>query len=235
MGLTCDAWGRPNPNGTDGGPVPAGVTTAMDRTDAFEIALEALRDSLREGEFPPGTRIPASKLADALQLSATPIREALSRLAGEGLVEERRQQGFFVRTLTSVDIADLYRLSLSHLMISQGQRTALGQRDAPAIPHTDLTDPIRRVEGLLLAWMAGASATLMSSYRTLVIQLGPVRRIEHLVLADLDAEAAGLAALHDPEAAPQWLTALRRFHGRRIAVADRLASAVNRPDRRQKI
>ena len=82
------------------------------------LALAQLRERLRDGGFPPGMRIAATEVADTLKLSATPVREALSRLAGEGLLEDRRGQGFFLRPLSGVDIADLYRLSLTHLAMA---------------------------------------------------------------------------------------------------------------------
>jgi DNA-binding transcriptional MocR family regulator len=209
----------------------------MDRTDAFEVALAALRERLREGVFAPGTRIPASKLADALKLSATPVREALCRLAGEGLVEERRQQGFFVRTLTGVDIADLYRLSLSHLLMVHGQnRTGLNPRRTAPSAASASQDPVRAVEDLFVAWMGEvASTSLMASYRTLVIQLGPVRRVEAEALDDLEAEANELLDLQAPDHVADRPAALRRFYTRRVAIADRLASALGRPDSAEKI
>lgn len=206
----------------------------MDRTDAFELALVALRERLKEGIFVPGTRIPAAKLADELSLSATPVREALSRLAGEGLVEERRQQGFFVRTLTGVDVADLYRMSLAHLSIAHGQRGGLKPR-ANVEVAPDARDPVRDVEALFATWMdSAASTTLMGLYRTLSIQLGPVRRVERIILTDLENEAAELLSLCAAEDASQRIPALRRFHTRRVAIADQLASLVNRPDQRPK-
>lgn len=205
----------------------------MDRTDAFEVALRALREQLRDGAFPAGTRIPAAKVAADLGLSATPVREALARLAGEGLVEERRQQGFFVRTLTGIDIADLYRLSLSHLAIAHGQRRTAGG-PSPGAPL--LGEPIRATEILFERWMTElASGSLLGFYRTLAIQLGPVRRAEPLVLPGLEAEAIEIAALDVIDDLAQRIPALRRFHARRIAAADRLASLFHRPELRGKI
>ena len=206
----------------------------MDRTDAFEAALAVLRDRLREGVYAPGTRVPASRIAQELQLSATPVREALSRLAGEGLVEERRHQGFFVRALTGLDIADLYRLSLAQLLLVHAQRgTTRGP--APTIAAR-VEDPVGAAEQLFLSWMADAASTaLMGFYQTLTIQLGPVRRVEPLVLDALQAEAEELLALAAPELAPQRLPVLRRFHGRRIAAADRLSAVINRRNRRESL
>jgi DNA-binding transcriptional MocR family regulator len=195
-----------------------------DRAEPFQLALVALRERLREGEFPPGTRIPAATIAEALGLSATPIREALSRLAGEGLVEERRGQGFFLRSLTGGDIADLFRLSLSDLSIVHGaHRAQLRRRGAERAPITPGQDPVRDVERLFAGWMAdGASRALLGHYRTVAIQLGPVRRVERRVLSNLDAEAEELLTAAGSEADRAPL--LRRFHTRRIAAADELAA-----------
>jgi DNA-binding transcriptional regulator YhcF (GntR family) len=206
---------------------------AAERPDAFEVALAAVRDRLREGTFVPGSRIPASKLADDLQLSATPVREALSRVAGEGLVEERRQQGFFVRALAGEDVADLYRMSQSQLLMVHAPHRAqladpASRRPGPA--ETD--DPVRDLERLFAGWMREAgSGALVRAYRTLAIQLGPVRRAEPLVFDDLKAEARELLGLADAVGVADRVAAIRRFHARRIGLSDRLASLLNRPDR----
>jgi DNA-binding GntR family transcriptional regulator len=197
---------------------------SVGRQDALELALAALRCRLREGAFPPGGRIAASALAASLRLSATPVREALSRLAGEGLVEERRNQGFFVRTLSGVDIGDLYRIGLAQLLILAGSDRAL--RWPRVAPSGE--DPIRAVEDLLLGWTAAVgSRALIQTYRTVTTQLGPVRRAEAKVFDDLAAEADALFAVAAGGDAVGFTQALRRFHGRRIQAADRLAAALS--------
>jgi len=194
------------------------------REDAFELALTALRERLRHGEFRPGARLPASALAASLRLSATPVREALNRLAGEGLVEERRRQGFFVRVLTGLDVADLYRMSLAQLLVVGGRDRA--RRPPPEAARS--ADPGRAVDDYLQAWMnASGSTALVRMRRATVTQLGPVRRLEPRLFDDLEAEADELlrCAAGPDEAA--FTQALRRYHGRRIQAADRLAAALN--------
>src|SRR5262249_4775544 len=55
----------------------------------------ALRAGIVEGQFLPGSRLQDVQLAGELGVSRTPIREALLRLAGEGLVESDPNRGFF--------------------------------------------------------------------------------------------------------------------------------------------
>src|SRR5471030_1447902 len=52
-----------------------------------EAAIERLRDMIVEGDLAAGERLNDAKLAALLQVSRTPIREAIKLLANEGLVE----------------------------------------------------------------------------------------------------------------------------------------------------
>ena len=63
-------------------------------SEPFHVVLRHLRDRLQRGVLPPGAHITAVDLADELRLSTTPVREALSRVAGEGLLEDRRGHAF---------------------------------------------------------------------------------------------------------------------------------------------
>lgn len=49
--------------------------------------VEYLRRAILSGELPPGTRLVQAELASALQISVTPIREALWELNSQGLVD----------------------------------------------------------------------------------------------------------------------------------------------------
>lgn len=204
---------------------------AGSRPEPFRVALIHLRRVLQAGEFAPGTRLAAVELADDLRLSTTPVREALSRLAGEGVLEERRGQGYFVRLLSSTDIADLYRLSLAHLLIAlEPRRPGLVPPAPRPTEPADAAwpeDPVRRVETLFSLWLASTGGRLLArSFRNVQVQLGPVRRLEPAVLGGLAAEADDLLAAHREDGPMARLVLLRRFHALRIREAPRLAAAL---------
>jgi len=207
------------------------------RAEPFYVAVASLHARLRDGAYAPGARISVVDTADDLRLSATPVREALAYLAGSGVLEERRGQGFFVRHPSATDVADLYRLSLAHLLIAQephrsrrGSAPLDGEADEPA------ADPILSVERLFMAWTAEAgSRVLLSAFNSVQVQLGRVRRLEPLVLDDLEAESLKLAALSHPAPRAERLAGLRQFHGRRIRVAEALAALLSRPPEGQNI
>ena len=72
---------------------------------------ERLRDMIVENELALGERIDEKMLCDLLQISRTPLREALKVLAFEGLVELLPNRGARVRNMSAQEVADLFEVS----------------------------------------------------------------------------------------------------------------------------
>lgn len=68
-------------------------------------------DVVRKARFEPGHHLREQQLADLLGVSRTPIRHALTLLTEEGIVESRRNQGFFL--LKAFDALQRVELSVS--------------------------------------------------------------------------------------------------------------------------
>jgi DNA-binding transcriptional regulator YhcF (GntR family) len=194
-------------------------------SEPFHVVMRHLRDRLQRGLLPPGSHVTAVDLADELRLSTTPVREALSRLAGEDLLEERRGQGYFVRLLSAPDVADLYRVSLSHLLIAAEPRRV--ERAAAAAPQSaEPLEPVEAVEAMFGRCLrATGSRYLIRAFRLVQIQLGPVRRQEAAIFDDLALEAETLAAA-ESAGRGERTAQLRHFHARRIRDAARLAASL---------
>lgn len=77
---------------------------------ASERALISLRRMILCGELAAGERLYEAQLSDRLGLSRTPLREALARIAEEGLLEPAGEVGWRVRAFTRRDIADAIEL-----------------------------------------------------------------------------------------------------------------------------
>lgn len=69
-------------------------------------AAYELRQKIINGKFPGGTRLQEIAMAEALGISRTPAREAMARLAEEGLLERASGGGFLVRSFTRRDVHD---------------------------------------------------------------------------------------------------------------------------------
>jgi len=78
-----------------------------------ERALATLRDLIMGGELAPGARLGEVEIADRLGVSRTPVREALSRLAAEGLVEIAPNRGARVVTWTVAELEGVFDLRAS--------------------------------------------------------------------------------------------------------------------------
>ncbi|MEO1308893.1 MAG: GntR family transcriptional regulator, partial [Pseudomonadota bacterium] len=67
-----------------------------------------LRDRVLDGDYLPGSRLTEIELSEQLGVSRTPIRNALSMLAAEGLVDHAPNSGFTVRNVTVKDVEGVY-------------------------------------------------------------------------------------------------------------------------------
>jgi DNA-binding GntR family transcriptional regulator len=79
---------------------------------AAEQAAQSLREEILSGAIASGTRLGEAELATRLSVSRTPIREALTRLAAEGLVELQPNRGARVATWTTDELREIFELRL---------------------------------------------------------------------------------------------------------------------------
>lgn len=77
---------------------------------AVESAYRHIRSIIIRGEFTSGEILLESRLAEQIGVSRTPVREALSRLANEGLVVLRRYRRAQVASFSMADVAEVFRL-----------------------------------------------------------------------------------------------------------------------------
>jgi DNA-binding GntR family transcriptional regulator len=108
--------------------VVAASTTGHIRADSVvDLAYERIRSMVVEGEILPGARLGQVELADQLGISRTPVREALRRLTGEGLVEFVPNRGFRAAGLGLDEV--LRRLEVRLLLEPGIARLAAERRD----------------------------------------------------------------------------------------------------------
>jgi DNA-binding GntR family transcriptional regulator len=90
--------------------IAEGVERLTRSLTSAERALSTLRDMIMSGALSPGARLGEVELADRLGVSRTPVREALSRLAAEGLVEIVPNRGARVATWTVAELEGVFDL-----------------------------------------------------------------------------------------------------------------------------
>lgn len=198
--------------------------------DQFAIVLATLRSRFRDGEWVEGEPLTVADIATECGVSATPVREALARLAGEGLVEDRRGRGYHARRIDVVDLGDLYRAQ--HILTETGIAAAAGTQAGPLLefhpsPEDFLTEPVRVWEGLFDALVRQANNSfLMSEQRRLADRLAPARRQEPRVLGEGVADYGPLATAISGLDWAALGALLKSFSRRRKAAVEALVIAM---------
>eukprot|EP01036_Dinobryon_divergens_P013728 gene13728-18518_t len=76
----------------------------------YEEVAELLRQRIFARELEPGSWIDELRIAEALGISRTPLREALKVLAAEGLITMKVRRGAYVTEVSEKDLRDVYHL-----------------------------------------------------------------------------------------------------------------------------
>lgn len=76
----------------------------------IDVALQQMKKSIICCELAPGEKLKVAELSKSYGLSSSPIREALNRLAQEGIVEANENKGFRVTELSVDDFREITRL-----------------------------------------------------------------------------------------------------------------------------
>jgi DNA-binding GntR family transcriptional regulator len=107
-----------------------------------EVAAR-LRDRIFAGELMPGTFLDEAKLAEQLEISRTPLREALKVLTAEGLVRHEPRRGCFVNEVTEQDLDEIFPV-IALLEGRCAREAALNATDADLQALEALHDKLNR-------------------------------------------------------------------------------------------
>ena len=86
------------------------MAPAFDNLTLWQRVYDHLRDEIMGGRLAPGTELSEVALSRELAVSRGPIREAMGRLAAEGLVTVRPRRGVEVRSITPEELIESYQV-----------------------------------------------------------------------------------------------------------------------------
>lgn len=204
----------------------------MNAGPTAERVHDALKQEIMNGHFRPGARLDPAVLAADLASSTTPVREALSRLVGAGLVESRTGGGFHMPSLDEPRLKDMYGWSRELL--------ALALRGWPREAEPGAAAPPRPVaaQGQIAEHAAGLFAAIGQrslncehgrAIRRLGDRLHAVRTIEPLVVSGTLEELEQLEAAVRAGNRNALRGGLGAYHRRRIRAAAAILRALHRP------
>lgn len=87
-----------------------GLTAPLENLTLWERVHQKLREEILSNRLPPGTVLGEVALAESLGVSRGPVREALGRLAAEGLVTVRPRRGAVVSALSAREFLEAYQV-----------------------------------------------------------------------------------------------------------------------------
>ena len=179
-----------------------GMTLPVERTSASDRAYAALLDDIQSGALPAGFVLGEVDQADRLGVSRTPMREALRRLAADGLVVQQSPRVTVVADLDADDIRSLFEIrraleeSSARLAAARGDARLFAAL-ADEFAHVDLTAPAGRdaYYALIARFDAALDAAVANDYiaaalRTVRTHLVRVRRMARDKPARLAASAS---------------------------------------------
>ena len=108
-------------------------TSSLPHTALHEQVANRLRQMLVENRIPPGAKLNERELSEVLNVSRTPLREAIKMLAAEGLVELLTNRGAIAVELTEVDLLNTFE-------VLAGLEAQSGELAAKRITDTELLE-----------------------------------------------------------------------------------------------
>jgi len=75
-----------------------------------DFVVEIIREAILSGDLKPGERLTQEELANRLEVSSTPVREALRQLEAEGLIVHVPYKGVRVAELSAGDVREVYMI-----------------------------------------------------------------------------------------------------------------------------
>lgn len=210
--------------------VPAGDPVAKAPAKSkTERAYDWIRERIRTREYEPGHRLVLSSIADALDVSVVPVREAIRILEAEGMVTYEHNVGARVSILNRREYAE----TMETVAVLEAAATGLA---APHATPADLGEAERineQMKELIHDFDPVAFTALNQQFHSALFRQCPNKRLINLVLREWEeldrhrvstfryvperaatsvAEHAQLVALIRAQAAPDYIEYVARQH-----------------------
>mgnify|MGYP001627273701 CR=1 FL=1 len=126
---------------------------SIPRAALHEQVAQRLRQMLVEGRIAPGAKLNERELSELLQVSRTPLREAIKMLAAEGLVELVPNRGAIAVSLTEEDVLNTFE-------VMAGLEGLSGELAAQRITDAELAE----IQAMQFEMMAAYTRRDLSTY-----------------------------------------------------------------------
>jgi DNA-binding GntR family transcriptional regulator len=194
----------------------AGTTT--------DVVYAVLRHSIIHGELAPGERLRGDALAKQMQVSRTPVRDALLKLEVEGLATMSARSGLVVAELSEKNLIEVYQLR----EVLEGLAARLAAENATPAEIASMRESLDDLEtsdrrGENTAMWVGAA-----EFNQLIYRASHNDRLVPLLMALQDRalqfrRAAPPVSGHSPEVLAEYRDLLRAIEARDGALSEKIA------------
>ena len=137
-----------------------------------------LKRRILENELPPGTQLMEVELAELLNISRTPAREAMTRLEAEGFVEIRSRHGMKVKPISVSDMNEIYAVLTGLESTAAWQAAKLNQ---PKEAIEALREAVKKMDKALEDEDLKAWAMSDEQFHRLLVSMSGNQRLINLV------------------------------------------------------
>lgn len=185
---------------------------------------------LQSGRYAPGQRIDPAMLAEQFRTSQTPVRFALYRLMGEGLLDDHARDGLHVPLPTELALRDTYDWMQRLLTIACDIGLESPAAEPASMDAPKPEDNVATSTQYLFDNIASASGHL-ALYRSVQLtngRLAPIRHAKVGLIEHAFDEFADLYRHWHTRDIPTLRSALNDYHERRKRLVPRIVASLNR-------
>lgn len=198
----------------------------MERETQTKRAYESIKAEVLSGAFRPGERLESRLFEAKYDTSSTTVRMALSRLAGERLIESTALDGFHVPLISEAWLADLYLFN--NEILSRCLVHSHGSTGVPQVTNED--DPVRLTERLFHEIAAGTgNYEFVATIDGVSGRLRAIRKTELIIIPAAADEITALTGMWIGQAHAELASGLQDYLKVRLDRLRELVRMTSRP------
>ncbi|MEP2781696.1 MAG: GntR family transcriptional regulator [Pseudoruegeria sp.] len=149
--------------------------TASKPKSNTQRAIDAMREMIFSGELTAGSDHLESELAQRLDMSRTPVREAALTLESQGLLEMRPRKGVRILSVSSGDMREIYDVLTELESLAVRRAASFGYSNADLV---HLANAMKEMEATIEAGELEDWADADGKFHTELVRLGKNKRLE---------------------------------------------------------
>ncbi len=148
----------------------AATIFTVNRATLSDQIYEYLRGEILTGRFAPGERLDLGELVEQLKVSKMPVKEAIGRLAAEGLLDVQAQRGTFISRVEPRELAETFEVRCALEMLA-------GELACARVKKSDTEQLRRLIAEMEQSAEVGRHLELNFEFHSLIVELADNRKL----------------------------------------------------------